>query len=127
MAIVDKTHSQTIEEAFNGVAEGGSGSGGGMLIINLTFDRNPSDASKWNAAGDKTGAEIISAIESGKTIALRGDFDGTQNIQTYIAYGIMYATDSSVQAYNSVSMLINYGYGSVFSALLDDVISGSTT
>ena len=27
MAIVDKTHSQTIEEAFNSVAEGGSGGG----------------------------------------------------------------------------------------------------
>ena len=32
MAIVDKTHSQTIEEAFNGVAEGGSGGGGGALV-----------------------------------------------------------------------------------------------
>lgn len=127
MAIVDKTHSQTIEDAFGQVAEGESGSGGGMLIINLTFDRNPNDASMWSATGDKTGAEIISAIESGKTIALRGDFNGTQNIKTYIAYGITYATDSSVQADNGVSMLINYGdYGTAFAALLDDVISGGT-
>lgn len=126
MAIVDIKHTQTIEEAFGQVAEGESGSGGGMLIINLTFYRDPSNASKWNAAGDKTGAEIISAIESGKTIALRGDFNGTQSIQTYIAYGIQYVTDSSVQADKGVSMFINYGYGTGFSAPLDDVISGGT-
>lgn len=36
MAIVDKTHSQTIEEAFGKVAEGGSG--GGIVYINEIYN-----------------------------------------------------------------------------------------
>lgn len=105
---------------------GGGSSGGGMLIINLTFNRNPSDASQWTATGDKTGAEIISAIESGKTIVLRGDFNGTQNIHTYIAYGYSYGTDSSVEDENTVSVLINYNHGTMFTARLDSAITGGT-
>ena len=98
-----------------------------MLIINLTFNRNPSDSSAWTATGDKTGAEIITAIESGKTIALRGDFFGTQDILTSIAYGINYETDSSIAEENIVRMKVSYDeYAIGFMASLDDVISGGT-
>lgn len=44
MAIVDKTHSQTIEEAFGQVAEGGSG-GGGIVFIDVDSETYALNAS----------------------------------------------------------------------------------
>lgn len=44
MAIVDIKHTQTIEEAFNSVAEGGSG-GGGIVFIDVDSETHALNAS----------------------------------------------------------------------------------
>lgn len=66
MAIVDKTHSQTIEEAFNSVVEGGSG-GASVVVVNAIYEPDPVDS--WKL--DKTTGEIIELFDSGALIYLK--------------------------------------------------------
>lgn len=59
MAIVDKTHSQTIEEAFNSVAEGGSG--GSTETVEFSFP----DPMSGEFVCNKTCAELVAMQTAG--------------------------------------------------------------
>lgn len=74
MAIVDIKHTQTIEEAFGQVAEGGSGGGSGVFKVTFTYDETT-----YVTTVDKTYDEISAALASG-ALVYGVDERGTYNV-----------------------------------------------
>ena len=100
MAIVDIKHTQTIEEAFSQVAEGGSGGGDGG-VVHLTFrdgshlfDDETTEYYTYIFDGDHPAyvSDIIRYLREGKTIFIIADNNQPEDhMNTVQLYLMMFA------------------------------------
>ena len=119
MAIVDIKHTQTIEEAFSQVAEGGSG-GDNRFLITATLTGEPG-ASVWTM--DKTFNEIKEAFYSGKTCVV--DMSTLYDEETReVCYGsvvcVVSSESQSETSYYVDGIYSNNGQQGFYAATPDD-------
>lgn len=99
MAIVDVKHTQTIEEAFNQVAEGGSGGDGGIVRLTFydgfnRFDEETTEYYTYIFDGDHPVyvSDVIQYLREGKTIFVITDNNQPENhLNTVQLYLMMFA------------------------------------
>ncbi len=106
MAIVDKTHSQTIEEAFSQVAEGGSGGGSdiGLPVVILTLHNDQS------ITCDKTYEELMAYEGGAQCIVKAVTEDGTLVSATIVEVGSSYDEENNLNSADLVAKIIYWDY-----------------